>query len=507
MTASSAPHSRPARVVVALTGLLVAGPVLAAADWGGLGHAGQPLAAGAEPAAAYLSADRVLLAAGRTAEDGRARLYAWTRQSGDWSPLAGGAALDATEGRDTRAAAVATDGQGHAAVVYAGFEGGAWRLYGRWFDGANFLPLNGGQPVDRGLPGNAFASSAAFLDAGTLALALTQFDGRRTALFVRTFDGAGWADENGGAALDDPAGGWTESPVLAAAPDGTAAVAFVQGGTLGIVRLAAGRWSRLPAPGVPAHTAGASAPAAGFLPDGRLVVAVLRETGEGVSRVFASTWDGTAWREANGGAPVDDSASGVAGLALARDGAQAVQIAYVALDAEGGTTVRAVRLEGVAVSSVNGGAALEAPGAGPVTAVALAVAPGGEGTAGLLAMASGSGGVYVRERTEAPRAAAPAAGPAERPAGVRVVGGVLHAGRGESTRVQVGLDRGQRVRVDITTLTGSLVRVLADGPAAGSLDLAWDGRNEDGLLVAPGAYRLVTRGETLRSARLLVVVR
>lgn len=59
----------------------------------------------------------------------------------------------------------------------------------------------------------------------------------------------------------------------------------------------------------------------------------------------------------------------------------------------------------------------------------------------------------------------------------------------ETTQLQLALPRAQEVSVEVFDLAGRLVRQVADGPlAAGSHQLAWDGRDAAGRRAAAGVY-------------------
>jgi flagellar hook assembly protein FlgD len=73
--------------------------------------------------------------------------------------------------------------------------------------------------------------------------------------------------------------------------------------------------------------------------------------------------------------------------------------------------------------------------------------------------------------------------------------------------VNLSLSRAGRVKVAAYDLTGRLVRVLVDGEmSAGARMLTWDGRDEAGARLAPGAYVLrLEAGEIVQSRQVRVV--
>lgn len=74
-----------------------------------------------------------------------------------------------------------------------------------------------------------------------------------------------------------------------------------------------------------------------------------------------------------------------------------------------------------------------------------------------------------------------------------------------SARLTLSLPR--FVQAAVVDLAGRRVRTLASGTYTGTLALAWDGRDEAGRAVAPGAYRLAVTAGSERFSRLLVRLR
>src|SRR5262249_42932214 len=63
-----------------------------------------------------------------------------------------------------------------------------------------------------------------------------------------------------------------------------------------------------------------------------------------------------------------------------------------------------------------------------------------------------------------------------------------------ATSVRLELSRAARVRLEVVDLAGRVVRAIDAGVvAAGSHDLAWDGRSDRGSAVRPGLYWLRVR--------------
>jgi hypothetical protein len=158
------------------------------------------------------------------------------------------------------------------------------------------------------------------------------------------------------------------------------------------------------------------------------------------------------------------------------------------------------------------------PARGVVDAAALGMGLGlrGEGELAVVrfrARAAGSPGITVAriEARDAANRSLPIGGVAGRPDGVaasRTALGIAapnpFAG---STTVNLSLSRAGRVKVAAYDLGGRLVRVLVDGEmGAGARMLTWDGRDEAGARLAPGAYVLrLEAGEIVQSRQVRVV--
>ncbi|MCC6650568.1 MAG: hypothetical protein IT348_05420 [Candidatus Eisenbacteria bacterium] len=90
--------------------------------------------------------------------------------------------------------------------------------------------------------------------------------------------------------------------------------------------------------------------------------------------------------------------------------------------------------------------------------------------------------------------------------GVSLALGGRNPARG-GTMLRCALAREGAVRLTLHDVTGRRIRTLADGAmSAGTHELAWDGRDEEGQRVAPGVYlaKLTTR-EASASARVIVL--
>ncbi|MEJ2663899.1 MAG: FlgD immunoglobulin-like domain containing protein, partial [Spirochaetia bacterium] len=81
--------------------------------------------------------------------------------------------------------------------------------------------------------------------------------------------------------------------------------------------------------------------------------------------------------------------------------------------------------------------------------------------------------------------------------GVAIVSNVINPGAGQHTRLLYRLKKPGYVTIQVFTLSGDIVAVLARGnQSAGEHDVSWDGRNSGGRIVAKGIYfiRIVAPG-------------
>jgi len=491
-----------------------------AADWGPLDNQGAPVAYLAQPAVAWVSPSRAVLVGTRD-DAGTMRLGAAAFDGGVWSPLIAGGTVDEGSSVAHRLPRLAADGAGHAVLLYGRFEESVWRLQARWFDGSVFSPLAGGVPVDQDAGGNTCAFSGAFVSPAKLVAAYTKDDGSRMALFVRSWNGGGWQDENGGVPLDDPMGLGADAPAIAGDGAGGALVVFAQYGAAGprlsAMHLDSGGWHQVNG-GTPldrADLGGVSSPAVASLGGGRWLVAYVQEDADGESqRLYAVEWTGAAWERVHEGQPLDGSPKGVRAAAAATDGMGSVMISYITEDFAAGVEppgVRALRVTGLSASPMNGGEALEAPGSSAIPSLALGTC-GSPGACGaLLVMHGQSGGVdrvYARDiLPPAAPAAAGTAASAEAGRGLRVTHNLFQPARGEQVRIVCDVPEFQRVRVAVYSLAGSAVRLVAAGGMAGRMEWAWDGRDDSGRAVSAGIYLLVADTGSSRETRKLVVVR
>ncbi len=498
--------------------LVVAGRAAVAADWNGLENQGAPVAYLAQPSVALLSSSRSVVV-GTRLDGGVVRLGGMLVDRGVWTAL-GGASVDEGTAVAHRAPRLAADGAGHAALLYGRFDGSVWRLAARWFDGAVFSDLSGGAPVDQDVGGNTGGFAGAFVTITKLVVAYTKDDGSRMALFVRSWNGGGWQDENAGAALDDPAGIGADAPAIAGDGAGGALVAYVQYGSGGqrltTVRLDATGWQPTGAATPPDHLGlgGVSSPAVTALAGGRWLVAYVQEDADGASQhLYAAVWTGSSWAYVNEGLPLDGYPKGVRAPAVASDGAGGAILVYTTADLVDGIeapTVRSLRVTGLSATPMNGGDFLEAAGAGTIPALALATWGVGGACSALLLMDEQSGGidrVYSRAIL-APVAATPVAtAPAETGPGVRVTHNLFRPDRGEQARIVYVSPTSERLRVAIYSLAGTAVRLVSDGPLAGRGEWMWDGRDDAGQTVGAGVYLLVAEAGSARDTRKIVVVR
>jgi hypothetical protein len=77
-----------------------------------------------------------------------------------------------------------------------------------------------------------------------------------------------------------------------------------------------------------------------------------------------------------------------------------------------------------------------------------------------------------------------------------------------STTVQIDLPKDLGVRLEISDVSGRIVRTLVDGPvSAGRYQVVWDGTDNGGHDVAPGVYFLKARAGEFREVKRMVVVK
>lgn len=91
-------------------------------------------------------------------------------------------------------------------------------------------------------------------------------------------------------------------------------------------------------------------------------------------------------------------------------------------------------------------------------------------------------------------------------------GAVISTGGGapfsSAGRMRWSLDRAESVELDVIDVTGRHVKELARGTwSAGTHDFAWDGRDDDGKVLRPGAYFLLGRIGDARLAQRLILLK
>ena len=73
--------------------------------------------------------------------------------------------------------------------------------------------------------------------------------------------------------------------------------------------------------------------------------------------------------------------------------------------------------------------------------------------------------------------------------------------------IAVAVPSASNVTVKVFDLFGSEVATVFDGPASGTLSTSWNGTNNTGALVAPGAYVIRVSGEGFTTAKTITVAR
>lgn len=538
--------------MAAVTGfVIVAGG--AGAGWLDLLNGEQSLTSGQRLAVCYLDEMRALVAyEWRTGSEWR--ICAGVQQGTGWTPVDGGSPVD--EGLDGMHArpVLAADGRGGAFMIYGRYAGTAWRLFARRYDGLSFSNMNGGAPVDGNTGGNSIGAGAALLADDHLLLAFARRTGTRMALHASEFKEGTWTVLNGGEVLDNPAGGYTEDPSVAADGSGGAVVVYTQE-VSGYVRVYAkhftgSAWVPLNG-GAPVDIADGGEswqPKVEVLPNGHIVVVYLHyDPDEWIYRMHASLFDGEEWQVLNGGQPIDQAPSGVGTLAIAEDNEGKVLVAYATFDDAGIDAPRlfSLLIDGVFVNQLNGGDELQAPAApDEIRAVGLAVGASGAAVLAFSQDESGADELYGRvgqfaavpedeegEDEDAPAdagtadagsTAAAAAGapdeaapPEPKPgflagthAPLTVVGNVFNPALGGSVRIVCWFDEPVPARVTVFSVEGRRIAVIADGTvAAGQQSWHWDGHAAGGDVVPAGTYVVLAQAGEVRAMKKVVVVR
>jgi hypothetical protein len=92
--------------------------------------------------------------------------------------------------------------------------------------------------------------------------------------------------------------------------------------------------------------------------------------------------------------------------------------------------------------------------------------------------------------------------------GVTVLNNVIKPSAGESVYVDYALPRNGPVTIQVFTLDGALVKVLArESKAAGEYRVGWDGKNNGGREVARGMYFIRVVAPDVDEIRKVMVVR
>jgi hypothetical protein len=513
-------------ITAAMTAALFCPDVASTAVWGDLLNGGAPVMLGSQPTAVFVGDSRSVVA-GLRLDGAVMRIFAIQVDGTGLTTLGGGLPVD-WGSADHRRPVLVPDGSGHAALLYESYAGTAWNLYASWFDGVNFSVMNGGAPVDLDPTSNVTAACGAFISATELAVFYTKRNGSRTTLLGAGWGPGGWTPINGGLALDDPAGGFSEDPAATADGWGGAVVVYTQQDA-GTARLRAARWDGTtwtPLNGGSAldrSDLGAScSPRVAVRANGTVLIAYLQEDENYVTRLFAVEWNGTAWIRLNGGVPLDATPSGVGALSIVPCSSGDFLIGYATSDQVSGTDpakVFCLKVTGAVVSLVDDGRNLKGPGSGEVPAMAMVVSRLNRGF--MFFEETAWGGVLCRSVdlnpppsppvTIAPVSPPPPAALVPGPGipsedGITMIRNVFRPGSGERVNITCSLKGPGRVRLAIYSVSGRLVRMLADSDeSAGMFTREWDGRNDQDRHVAPGVYLLMGQAGGARRTEKVVV--
>lgn len=537
---------------------LVLGVVLsnpASSDWNDAFSPSQGDSA-MDPAVAYLSSSIPVSVYSRV--DGKgARIFALL--SGTVGPVLADEGIDT----DHRRPVLVPDKSGGAALVYSMFTGNAWRIYARRLENGAFTAMNSGNPVDAGVDRTAMISAGAYLGDGRLVITFQQATETRPAIYSSVCTAGTWTLADPASPIDDATAGRSGWVAMAAMPDGSVVAAYTQevDGDMRLFAISSSdgtSWSKLNGGAALDRNdlANPSRISCVSTPDGSLLVAYLEEDADGIQRVYAVRLKGAVAERVNAGAALDSAVTGVNSVGIAHVGGDRVLVVYGTGDQTGGDALPAVRsllIEGAVVRHGEGWGSVQAEWEGSPSDVAVAGTSSGKVVAFYTAGGDANAGVKGRNgdftvpstpSVETPPAAAPVAGAAPTPAGTAEVvdnpasspeaGGddtssgsptagqdmapssgkiyssspLFKPGQGEALKVVTQVDRGQRVRIALYTISGSLVRVLEDGQVnSGAKVSVLDGRNGGSEKVASGVYLLVAQGETFRSINKVVVIR
>ncbi|MBN1595258.1 T9SS type A sorting domain-containing protein, partial [candidate division FCPU426 bacterium] len=85
---------------------------------------------------------------------------------------------------------------------------------------------------------------------------------------------------------------------------------------------------------------------------------------------------------------------------------------------------------------------------------------------------------------------------------------VIKPSQSQPAQFSVQLDRAQHVTINIYTISGKLVKTVADRMAdAGTFEEVWNGANKNGRIVSSGVYIVHIKTETFSEKRKIAVVR
>jgi len=493
-----------------IIGMVLSCPALA--DWGA-NYASQAGSA-EDPSVAYLNSSSPVAVFSKVV-DGSYRIYALL--PGVSAPVLADEGIQI----DHRRPMLVPDGSGNAALIYSRFTGSAWHIFARRLENGVFTDMNGGAPIDSGDEYNSLVSAGVYMADGSLVVAFLQSNGTRMALRASMYSAGTWITAEHVIPIDDVTRGASSSVALAAMPDGSLVAVYTQN-VGGDIRIYAVNFNGTICTSLNGGAAidrddlvNPTRVSVAARPDGSALVTFLEEDSDGIARVYAASLTGATLTRVNAGAPLDASVKGVASVATAAVDGNRVVVVYGTSDqtpdGNEAPTVKSFLIDGLVVMTENGGAAIHGGWDGSPAEVAVAGTSSGNavmlfaiGTSTVPAM-MGRGGDFsvAASAVEADSMVA-----TTNSGNVSTVNTVFKPEQGETLKVLTKVGKTQRVKLSLYTLTGGLVRVLEDASVCpGGKTAVWDGRNGQSERVAAGVYLLVAQGDTFRTMNKVVVIR